>query len=49
MAGRDIHHLFVDGRYGQFAEVWSDLLRRLTVSLSVKSVVGQFLGGGPAG
>jgi hypothetical protein len=37
------------GSYGQLAEVWSDLERRVTVILSASSVVGQVLGGGAAG
>jgi hypothetical protein len=37
------------GGYRQLAEVWSDLERRVTVTLSLSSVVGQALGGGPAG
>ena len=34
------------GGYGQAAEVWSESVRRVTVILSVSSVVGQFVGGG---
>ncbi len=45
-AVRAIHHVFGGWGYGQLAEVWSDLDGRLTVSLSLKRVVGQILGGG---
>jgi hypothetical protein len=48
MADRCIHQLLVGGSYGQPAEVWSDLERRLTPKLSERGLVGQVLGGGPA-
>jgi hypothetical protein len=49
MADRVSTSLVDGGGYGQLAEVWSDLERRLTVNLSVNVVVGQVLGGGTAG
>jgi hypothetical protein len=49
MADRASTMTVVVGSYRQLAEVWSDLERRLTVNLSVSSVVGQLFGGGTAG